>query len=1043
MNARQIIVLTLILGLVVAYTILRDRIPVLRNLETASIDLRYTMRGPRPIGDEVVVLLVDDQTIAELGRWPLSRDVFSQALNGIAAAGPRVVVFDMLFTEHQSEIPLHLRAALNAALASLPQEDRRRLSLAHFLSTTNVDSRFGDTIGRLGNVILPYAFRPPAAGRMPATGAVVAAPGGALPTDRAANPASGALPDYVADSAYQHYRLDARAERQLPRAPGEILVPVHAIGARADRMGHVQVFYDTDGAPRYEFPVMAYQEDLYPSLPITTASAYLGVEPDDIRLDLPTEIWLGDNRVPLDRHIRLPINYAGAAGTYPTYSFADVAQGRVDPAVFRDRIVIIGAAALGLNDTFETPFSSVMPGAERYATVVDQILHGLTPQTPHWATALEIAVVLLGGILVGWVTARSRTAWAGLLAVGLIGLWLGFQQVLFQDLYLVLGIVAPTAAFAFSFLAISVDRAWAEEVRRRQAEADLRRSEERYALATRGANDGLWDWNIGAGSLFVSGRWREMVGALEEDKIERMEDWITWLFPEDRADFRAQLDVHLRGETGQFDHQYRVMHSDGMPRWMRARGLAIRNAEGRPERMAGSQTDITEAKRMEEEIVHGNLYDRLTDLPNRVLLKERLGQALARYDSGAAPGIALFYIDLDRFTLVNDSLGYAAGDRVLVAVGRRLRSLVGKADTLARVGGNEYALLVEGIGNGADALTHAEKLRETLASAHAESGRRIVLTASIGYVLVGRETEEAEATIRASRLAMLEAKANGGSRVCGYDPNMQSRVTERLDVENELRRAIAQEGEILLHYQPIVRLTDGQIAGFESLMRWRHPERGFVSPAEFIPLAEETGLIVELGQRALILGCRSLAAWHKRYGPDLWLSVNVSARQLAEGVVVDQVKQALAATGVRPGALKIELTESVAMANPETAIATLEEIAELGVKISIDDFGTGHSSLAYIHRLPFDLLKIDRFFTSRLAESRQGMEIVETIATLGHNLGREMVAEGIERKDQIAALRTLPITYGQGYYFGRPMPEEMVRDLLDRQYGLVDLARKA
>lgn len=1026
MNARQIVVLTLVLGLVIGYAILRDRIPLLRNLETASIDLRYTLRGPRPVGDEVVVLLVDDATIGELGRWPLSRDLLARSLDRLAAAEPRAVVFDMLFTERQDDMPADLRRQLDAAVRAMPGGEEARLPLARLLSEASIDSRFGEAMSRLGNVAVPFAFRP-APEAPDASGAGEAAP----------------PPRYVSDSAYRHYRIEPGRAQALPQAPGQLLAPVPAIGEKAARTGHVQIFFDADGAPRYEYPVLGHGGALYPSLPIVAAAGYLGTGPEQIRLNLPEEIWLGDLRVPLDRQFRLPINYAGPAGSYPTHSFADLVQGRLDPALLRDRIVLIGGAALGVNDTFETPYTAVLPGAERYATVIDQILHGLTPRTPAWATALEIAVVLIGGIVIGWLTARTRTLWAGLTSIGMVALWWLFQQVMFEGGQVVLGAVAPTAAFVLSFAAIAIDRAWAEEMRRRQAEEDLRDSEERYALATRGANDGIWDWDIAGGGLYVSERWREMVGALDEDKIDRMDDWISWIFPEDRADFRAQLDVHLRGETSQFDHQYRVMHSDGLPRWMRARGVAVRDARGNPTRLAGSQTDMTESKRMEEEIVHGTLYDRLTDLPNRVLLKERLGQALARYEGGATQGIALFYIDLDRFTLVNDSLGYAAGDRVLVAVGRRLRALVGKADTLARVGGNEYALLVEGIGDGAAALRHAEKVQATLATAHAESGRRIVLTASIGYVLAGEDTADAEGAIRASRLAMLEAKANGGARACSYDPNMQSRVTERLDVENELRRAIAQEDEILLHYQPIVRLSDGQIAGFESLMRWRHPVRGFISPAEFIPLAEETGLIVELGQRALILGCRSLAAWHERYGPEMWLSVNVSARQLAEGVVVNQVLQALRTTGVRPDSLKIELTESVAMANPEAAIATLEEIAQLGVKISIDDFGTGHSSLAYIHRLPFDLLKIDRFFTSRLSESRQGLEIVETIATLGHNLGREMVAEGIEKKDQVAALRALPITYGQGYFFGRPMPEETVREILDRQYGLVELARKA
>lgn len=1028
MNARQIVVLTVVLGLAIGYAILRDRLPALGNLEAASVDLRYILRGERPIGDEVAILLVDDASIAELGRWPLSREILARALDRLGEGKPRVVAFDMLFSERQADPPVPLRKALGSIVSGLPEDDLARQAVLQYLQVGDVDARFAASIATAGNVVVPFAF----------LARYDSGPG------RQGKPGSAADPPFFLQAAaYRHYVLSDRNGTGLPLAPGGILGPVPEIGSVAAALGHVQAFYEYDGNARFDYPVLADGEWLYPSLPVAIAATFLGVGMDNVRLTLPGELRIADLRIPLDRWTRMPVNHAGAAGRYPTYSFADLVQGRLDPAVFQDRIVLVGASALGLNDAFRTPFTALLPGAERYATLIDQILQGITPRTPPWGMALELVILILGGSLLGWITTRISTGLAAGAAIALVAGWWLFQQLLFSELQIVLGVVAPTAAFVLVFLSLSIDRIWAEERRRRRAEDDLRRSEERYALATRGANDGLWDWDINAGSLYVSDRWRGMVGALDEDKIVTMEGWTSWMFPEDRADFRAQLDVHLRGETGQFDHDYRVMHSDGQPRWMRARGVAVRDGKGRPVRMAGSQTDITEAKRMEEEISHGSLYDRLTDLPNRVLLKERLGQALARQDGGAAPAVALFYVDLDRFTLVNDSLGYAAGDRVLNAVGRRLRNLVGKTETLSRVGGNEYALLIEGIHDDAGALRFADRIQEALSMAHAESGRRIVLTASIGYVLAGRGVEDAEAAIRASRLAMLEAKGNGGARTCGFDQNMQSRVTQRLNVESELRHAIGQEGELLLHYQPIVRLTDGQIAGFESLMRWRHPERGFVSPAEFIPLAEETGLIVELGQRALILACVSIARWNQRYGAELWLSVNVSARQLAEGVVGLQVRQALKESGARPGHLKIELTESVAMANPEAAISMLQDISETGVKISIDDFGTGHSSLAYIHRLPFDLLKIDRFFTSRLSESREGMEIVETIAALGHNLGRELVAEGIENRDQLAALRDLPITYGQGFYFGRPMPEDVVIEVLDRQYGLAGAARKA
>lgn len=928
MNARQIVVLTVVLGLAIGYAILRDRLPVLGNLEAASIDLRYTLRGERPIGDEVAILLVDDPSIAELGRWPLSREVLAQALDRIAEGRPRVVAFDMLFSERQAEPPAPLRGALGAILATLPLDEPVRQTLLQYLRRGDVDQRFAESIAGAGNVVIPFAFL------------------ARYDNGRGQGGPAAEAPDFVQAAAYRHYVLDDRGGLGLPLAPGGVLAPVREIGSAAAALGHVQAFYESDGNARFDYPVLVDGEWLYPSLPVAVVATFLDIGMADVGLTLPGELRIADLRIPLDRWARMPVNHAGPAGYYPTYSFVDLVQGRLDPAVFHDRIVLIGASALGLNDTFRTPFTALLPGAERYASIIDQMLQGITPRTPPWGMALELVIIILGGTLLGWITVRTSTGQAAAVGVGLIAGWWLFQQLLFGELQIVLGVVAPTAAFILVFLSLSIDRIWAEERRRRRAEDDLRRSEERYALATRGANDGLWDWDITDGSLYVSDRWRGMVGALDEDKIETMEGWTSWMFPEDRADFRAQLDVHLRGETGQFDHDYRVMHSDGQPRWMRARGVAVRDGRGRPVRMAGSQTDITEAKRMEEEITHGSLYDRLTDLPNRVLLKERLGQALARHDGGAAPAVALFYVDLDRFTLVNDSLGYASGDRVLNAVGRRLRNLVGKTETLSRVGGNEFALLIEGIRDDTAALRFADRIQEALSMAHAESGRRIVLTASIGYVLASRGLDDAEAAIRASRLAMLEAKGSGGARTCGFDQNMQSRVTQRLNVESELRHAIGQEGELLLHYQPIVRLTDGQIAGFESLMRWRHPERGFVSPAEFIPLAEETGLIVELGQRALILACVSIARWNRRYGADLWLSVNVSARQLAEGVVGQQVRQALRESGAKPGHLKIELTESVAMANPEAAISMLQDISATGVKISIDDFGTGHSSLA-------------------------------------------------------------------------------------------------
>ncbi len=430
---------------------------------------------------------------------------------------------------------------------------------------------------------------------------------------------------------------------------------------------------------------------------------------------------------------------------------------------------------------------------------------------------------------------------------------------------------------------------------------------------------------------------------------------------------------------------------------------------------------------------HAAFHDALTNLPNRALLAENLKFVIERAKQHEDYQFAVLFLDLDRFKNVNDSLGHSIGDQLLIAMARRLEHCIRESDMVARLGGDEFAILLDGISN-ADVTTQmAKRIQAKLESPFNLSGHEVFTTTSIGIALSSTGYDHPEAMLRDADTAMYRAKAQGKACYEVFDKGMHARAVYLLQMENDLRRALDRE-EFRLHYQPIVCLETGNLSGFEALIRWEHPEKGFISPGDFISVAEETGLIVPLGMWVARRACQQLAKWQWQSpaNRNLFMSVNLSSKQLAQSSLVNEIREILTETHVEPGHLKLEITESAVMENAEKAVQLLRRLKALGVQLSIDDFGTGYSSLGYLHRFPVDTLKIDRSFVGRIGEAAENIEIVRTIVSLAENMGMDVVAEGVETLAQFSQLRNLKCQYGQGFLFSRPVEASAIDTWISR-----------
>ena len=554
-------------------------------------------------------------------------------------------------------------------------------------------------------------------------------------------------------------------------------------------------------------------------------------------------------------------------------------------------------------------------------------------------------------------------------------------------------------------------------------EKALRDSQERYALAVRGANDGLWDWNLRTGNIYYSSRWKALIGYADDELGAAPDEWLSRVHPDDIEILQAKISAHVGGASEHFESEHRLRHKDGQYRWLLCRGSALKDQNDVVYRIAGSLSDITDRKQIEERLRHDAFHDALTGLSNRALLIDRLSHALTRVNRRGDYIFAVLFLDLDRFKMINDSLGHTLGDQLLVTVARRLRECVRPDDTVARLGGDEFVVLLDGVQDVEEASTIADRIQKSLMSPISLGDHEVVTSASIGIAASLRKYEHPEQILRDADLAMYRAKTLGKSRQEIFDGDMQHHMLLRFELESDLRGAL-DRGELSVYYQPIISISDGSVVAFEALVRWSHPERGMVPPSIFVPIAEETGLVLPIGDWILETACRQLKEWLPNLPADRLVSmhVNLSGRQFRHPDLVENVRATLERVGLEPRRLGLEITESVVMDNAASAAERLEQLRSVGVQLQIDDFGTGYSSLSYLHRFPIDTLKIDRSFIRDMLSDRKNIEIVRSITALAHELGMRVIAEGVETADQLAQLRELGCERAQGHFFCEAVP---------------------
>jgi diguanylate cyclase (GGDEF)-like protein/PAS domain S-box-containing protein len=602
----------------------------------------------------------------------------------------------------------------------------------------------------------------------------------------------------------------------------------------------------------------------------------------------------------------------------------------------------------------------------------------------------------------------------------------------------------------------------------------LQRNEARYALVIQGSNEGIWDWNLKTNRFYFSPRWKQMLGYGEDHFSDHPQEWFERVHPQDRPALEAAITQYLKGCEAQFEYEYRLLHKDGSYRWMQSRGLGVYGAEGKPERLVGSQVDITAQKQAEEELWRSTFFDRLTDLPSWAGFINYLQQAITQVQQEPRFRFAVLWLDLDQFKLVNNTLGKTIGDHLLMAIAQRLKSSLSSNQVVARLGEDEFAILLKSIQDANDAIQIAEKIQQILAYPFQVDEHEVFVTASIGIALSASHYHKPEHLLRDAGTAMYRAKAIGRASYLVFDKSMRTGMLVKLRLESDLRRAIAagerqsqslltlepvpnivppsevlparstsslsvtpeHYPELELYYQPIVRLSTGEVAGFEALVRWQHAEQGLLFPSRFISMAEETGLIIPLSWWVLRTACRQMSQWRRLFPEQsaLTISVNLSSKQFSMPGLTERIQQILEEVDLEPTYLKLELTESMVMENVTHVVDVLCELRALGIRLAIDDFGTGYSSLSYLPRFPLTTLKIDRSFVDQIDDCNDNLEIVRTILSLAHNLRMDVVAEGVETATQAAQLKQMGCEYGQGFFFYKPMDMESASRLLSEQW---------
>jgi len=548
----------------------------------------------------------------------------------------------------------------------------------------------------------------------------------------------------------------------------------------------------------------------------------------------------------------------------------------------------------------------------------------------------------------------------------------------------------------------------------------LEKSEERFRLAVEGANDAIWDWDIQENDTYIFPRTKQMLGYDEEDIGNTLEDLKSLIHPEDVDRVMNELNQHLEGLTPYYMSEYRIRTKGGQYKWIMSRGKAIRDINGKPIRMAGSHTDITERKETEKKIYKLAYYDFLSDLPNRAMFEKTLINTLrkARKENKK---VTIFYIDLDEFKTVNDTVGHEYGKMLLSEAGSILRDIVGETDFAARIGGDEFAIILVHNGETADIKAYANRVLEAFQKTWHMRGNEFYITASIGVTTYPDDALDKESLLRNADTAMYAAKKAGKNTFCLYTKDMNETLLKAIKLENELRRAL-DKNQLEVYYQPQINIKTGQVVGVEALLRWKRLEYGIVLPGHFIKAAENTGLIIPIGEWVIETVINQYIIWKSKYHWNLNMAINLSMKQLQHHGLVEKINHILKKTNMNCEKLEFEITESAVMDDSNTTIAVLKKLKELGISIALDDFGTGYSSLNYLRELPIDKLKIDKSFVDAVLDNSNKRAITETIIELAHKMKLSVVAEGVEEYEQLLFLEQNGCDIAQGYYISKPLP---------------------
>ena len=574
----------------------------------------------------------------------------------------------------------------------------------------------------------------------------------------------------------------------------------------------------------------------------------------------------------------------------------------------------------------------------------------------------------------------------------------------------------------------------------RQLQQALKNSEQRYAVATQITNDGLWEWNSDSNLIQYSSRWKSMLGYDEQSIKNSPVEWLARVHPSNIEKLQGNLFACWQGKISNFKIEYSLLHRDGEYRSMLCKCIALKNEAGKVNTLVGSQTDITQRKQMEARLTHDSNYDRLTNLPNRQLFIQNLKE-LSQIESDSLYLFGVLCLDLDRFKYINRNFGHKTGDLLLIEIVRKLHSCLQSQDIVARIGGDEFAILLVGYERVDYPSLVANQIQREFSVPIEVRDHSILITTSIGIAPIVNISDKQQCckpyclieALQNAEIAMHQAKDRGKACSVVFESTTYFKNIAKFKSENELRTAVESE-QFELHYQPIVKLVDRQLVGFEALIRWQHPDRGLMSPSDFIPLAESTGLIVPIGWWVLRKACEQMVTWQQQFSESnlMFISVNVAGKQFSQPYAGDAIAQILQDTGLDPRCLKLEITESEIIENIEVVRQSATKLKDLGVQLSMDDFGTGYSSLSYLHCLPVDTLKIDRSFVKNIEDDLHQLELVKAIIKLAEVFNLDIVAEGIEREKQSARLLDLDCEYGQGYLFSQPLSSVEATNFLAR-----------